>query len=86
MCDQERLLGKELVAIDGCIMSSNASEEWSGTLKELTEKHQKIRRQIQHQMKVHQQFDHLQHDQFELVTPSYEKAPYPLVNNLITAD
>ena len=31
ICDLDGLLGKELFAIDGCKMSSNAAKEWSGT-------------------------------------------------------
>ncbi|MCR6651395.1 MAG: hypothetical protein NVV73_07830 [Cellvibrionaceae bacterium] len=46
ICDADGLLGKELFAIDGCKMSSNAAKEWSGTFKELKEKRNKIRQQI----------------------------------------
>ena len=38
-------------------MSSNASKEWSGTLKELTEKRDKIQRQIRHRIKEHKRLD-----------------------------
>jgi len=38
------LLGHELFAIDGCKMSSDASKEWSGTIKELKEKRKKIKK------------------------------------------
>ena len=74
VCDQEGLLGKELVAIDGCKMSSNASKEWSGTLKELTEKHQKIRRQIQYHMTAHQQADLHQKSEQEAAEKRSEQA------------
>ena len=43
VCDQQGLLGNELIAIDGCKMSSNAAKEHSGTLAELEEKRTKIR-------------------------------------------
>ena len=33
ICDLDGLLGKELFAIDGCKMSSNAAKEWSAPLK-----------------------------------------------------
>lgn len=36
MCDQLGLIGKEMFAIDGCKLPSNASKEWSGTHAELT--------------------------------------------------
>ncbi len=45
-CDQQGLLGHELFAIDGCKMSSDASKEWSGTIKELKEKRNKIKKLI----------------------------------------
>jgi len=31
ICDEMGLIGKEMFAVDGCKMSSNASKEWSGT-------------------------------------------------------
>ncbi|MEZ4598677.1 MAG: transposase [Syntrophotaleaceae bacterium] len=35
VCDSLGLIGKEMFAIDGCKMPSNASKEWSGTLTDL---------------------------------------------------
>jgi len=35
VCDEQGLLGHELLAMDGCKMSSNAAKEWSGKLSEL---------------------------------------------------
>lgn len=32
-CNKQGLLGHELFAIDGCKISSDASKEWSGTIK-----------------------------------------------------
>ena len=57
VCDQQGLLGHELLAIDGCKMSSNAAKEHSGTLAELSHKREKIRQRIQHCMKEHKQLD-----------------------------
>jgi transposase len=57
ICDEQGLLGKELFAIDGCKMPSNAAKEWSGTLKELGEKRDKIKRQIRHHISEHQRID-----------------------------
>ncbi len=57
VCDEQGLLGKELFALDGCKMSSNASKEWSGTHKELTQKRAKIQRQIQHHITAHKALD-----------------------------
>ena len=57
ICDQQGLLGKELFAIDGCKMPSNAAKEWSGTFTELQAKRDKIKRQIQHHLKEHARLD-----------------------------
>ncbi|WP_160151549.1 IS1182 family transposase [Microbulbifer sp. ALW1] len=57
VCDQEGLLGNELLAIDGCKMSSNASKAHSGTFKELEQKRTKIRKKIQHCLKEHKKLD-----------------------------
>jgi transposase len=65
ICDQQGLLGKELFAIDGCKMPSNASKEWSGTHKELANKRDKIKRLITHHVKKHQQLDLLQREDEE---------------------
>ncbi len=57
ICDEQGLLGKELFALDGCKMPSNAAKEWSGTFKELEQKQNKIRRQIQHHISEHRKLD-----------------------------
>jgi len=57
ICDEEGLLGKELFAIDGCKLPSNAAKEWSGTFKELEQKRNKLKRQIRHHLNQHQQLD-----------------------------
>ncbi len=57
ICHEQGLLGHELFAIDGCKMSSNAAKEWSGTLKELQQKRDKIRRQIRHHLIEHARLD-----------------------------
>ena len=57
ICDEQGLLGKELFAIDGCKMSSNAAKEWSGTHKELATKQRKLKRQIRHHLDEHQRLD-----------------------------
>ena len=57
VCDQQGLLGHELLAIDGCKMSSNAAKEWSGTHKDLQEKHEKLKRQITCHLEEHRMKD-----------------------------
>lgn len=57
VCDEQGLLGNELIAIDGCKMSSNAAKEHSGTFAEFEEKRAKIQRQIKACMKEHKRLD-----------------------------
>ena len=57
MCDQLGLIGKEMFAIDGCKLPSNASKEWSGTHEELTKKRQKLDRAVRRILKKHQETD-----------------------------
>ena len=57
ICSQQGLLGNELFAIDGCKMASDAAKEWSGTLKELEQKRDKIKRQIRYQLEAHKKQD-----------------------------
>jgi hypothetical protein len=38
VCDEQGLVVKEMFAIDGCKMPSNASKEWSGTRKDFRRK------------------------------------------------
>ena len=46
ICDEMKLIGKDMFAIDGCKMPSNASKEWSGTKAEFNQKKQKVERAI----------------------------------------
>jgi hypothetical protein len=55
--DDQGFLGHELLAIDGCKMSSNAAKDWSGTINELEHKANKIYRQVQYHEKEHQRVD-----------------------------
>ena len=57
ICDEQGLLGKELFALDGCKMSSNAAKEWSGTFQELEQKRDKIQRQIHYHITEHKKLD-----------------------------
>lgn len=42
ICDEMGLIGKEMFAIDGCKLPSNAAKEWSGTKAELAKKADKM--------------------------------------------
>ncbi len=57
ICDEEGLIGREMFAIDGCKLPSNASKEWSGTHEELKKKAKKLDKAARHILKQHQQND-----------------------------
>lgn len=57
MCDHLGLIGKEMFAIDGCKLPSNASKEWSGTHAELRKKKQKIDRAVRRMLQKHREQD-----------------------------
>ncbi len=46
ICDEMGLIGKEMFAVDGCKLPSNASKEWSGTKKDLAHKKEKMEKAI----------------------------------------
>jgi transposase len=63
ICDELGLIGKELFAIDGCKLPSNASKEWSGTKADLHKKKQKMERAVRFLLNKHRQMDrHAQED------------------------
>lgn len=57
ICDQMNLIGKEMFAIDGVKLSSNASKELSGTKEELSHKKEKMEQAIRTIMTRHKQTD-----------------------------
>jgi transposase len=59
ICDEMDLIGKNMFAIDGCKMPSNASKERSGTKEELLRKKQKMEKAVRKILKKHRQDDHL---------------------------
>ena len=56
-CDKLGLIGKEMFAIDGCKISSNASKEWSGTKEDFERKRDKYKEAISFLVKKHQEED-----------------------------
>ena len=56
-CDELGLIGKEMFAIDGCKLPSNASKEWSGTKAELLRKRKKLERAVSRMLKAHRERD-----------------------------
>jgi hypothetical protein len=57
VCDHEGLIGKEMFAIDGCKLPSNASKEWSGTHDDLKNKKDKIERAVKQMLSKHREAD-----------------------------
>ncbi len=57
ICDEMGLIGKEMFAVDGVKLPSNASKEWSGTKKELQEKKEKMEKAIRQIVKRHREAD-----------------------------
>jgi len=57
VCDAMGLIGRDLFAIDGCKLSSNAAKEWSGTRADLKKKHEKLTRAIGVMLERHRQAD-----------------------------
>src|SRR5512147_672005 len=57
MCDQLGLIGKEMFAIDGCKLPSNASKEWSGTKADLRKKKEKMEKAVKAIIAKHREMD-----------------------------
>ena len=53
ICDEMGLIGKEMFAIDGCKISSNASKEWSGTKQDFIKKQEKMEKAMDYILKKH---------------------------------
>lgn len=60
VCDGAELIGKEMFAIDGCKLPSNASKDWSGTHADLMKKQHKIDRAVRRMLKKHREEDEKQ--------------------------
>jgi len=56
-CDDLGLIGKEMFAIDGCKLPSNASKEWSGTKADFEKKAAKMERAIGNILQKHREED-----------------------------
>lgn len=62
VCEQQGLIGHDLIAIDGCKLPSNAAKQWSGTFEELAAKRDKINRRINWAMSEQARLDALGED------------------------
>jgi transposase len=57
VCDEAGLIGKQMFAIDGVKLPSNASKEWSGTQAEYSKKIEKMERAAQKLLARHREVD-----------------------------
>lgn len=57
VCDAEGLIGRELFAVDGCKLPSNASRSWSGTRAELLKKAEKMEKAVAFLLDTHRRQD-----------------------------
>lgn len=57
VCDEAGLIGKEMFAVDGLKLPSNASKEWSGSQKEYSKKIDKMERAVRHLTQRHRRED-----------------------------
>ena len=57
ICDDMGLVSKEMFAIDGCKLPSNASKEWSGTQEDFEKKQRKMAKEIRRIVKRHKDLD-----------------------------
>src|SRR5262247_927259 len=57
ICDKLGLIGREMFAVDGCKLGSNASKEWSGTKGELQKKRQKMEQAVRYLVDKHKEMD-----------------------------
>jgi transposase len=56
-CDELGLIGREMFAVDGCKLPSNASKEWSGTKKDFKKKCIKLENAIERIVTRHRESD-----------------------------
>lgn len=57
VCDGLNLTGRDMFAIDGCKLPSNAAKEWSGTRAKLNRKQANIDRAVSRMLTAHQHDD-----------------------------
>ena len=62
VCDELKLIGKEMFALDGVKLSSNASKEWGGTKEDLAKKKEKMEKAIRHMITRHKETDGAEKD------------------------
>jgi len=60
ICDEMGLIGREMFAVDGCKLPSNASKEWSGTKADFKNKALKLEKAIERIIEKHKAIDHIE--------------------------
>jgi len=63
VCDEQGLIGKQMFAVDGVKLPSNASKEWSGTLAEFEKKALKLEQALEQLLQRHREVDASGEDQ-----------------------
>src|SRR5688572_6724058 len=63
ICDEAGLIGREMFAIDGVKLPSNASKEWSGTRADFAKKVEKMERAVKYLVKRHRASDSTDEDE-----------------------
>ncbi len=62
VCDEQELIGKEMFAIDGCKLPTNASKQWSGTRADFQKKAAKMEKAIEDIVTRHHSSDQTRSD------------------------
>src|SRR5215510_12435759 len=73
VCNEMKLIGGKMFAIDGCKLPSNASKEWSGTKKELQEKYEKLKKLSRKIIEKHRQNDRIGKKEQEADDKKFER-------------
>ena len=60
VCDEMGLIGREMFAVDGVKMPSNASKEWSGTREDFQRKAEKLERALGYLTQRHREADEIE--------------------------
>jgi transposase len=85
-CDELGLIGREMFAVDGCKISSNASKEWSGTREDFEKKKSKFAKLVETLVAKHRAADEGKGSLPEDVRKKEEQAIQALEQKIATLD
>jgi hypothetical protein len=74
VCDEAGLIGKEMFAVDGVKLPSNASKEWSGSQADYSRKIEKMERAVRHLTERHRAADTAGEDDGQAVARAKQQA------------